>query len=237
MLPRLRPELTYDFYGFDVTDRPSEDFGEAVQELTRRAPGTPWEERLVRIPAETTWPYPDGFFDVIVSNQVGEHLRDHGQFFSEIGRCLNSRGFSASLFPLKHVILEWHVLIPFAHRIRNFDLLTAFIGAANRMRSRFLRREEEVQAVNERAKNQAAYIIKYTGYISYSELLSTTKRAGLLMSTRYTREFYVQKVRQMLSRPPLYTYSRPRSIFGEWLLFILLRYVQGVTVFLEKGDV
>ena len=46
----------------------------------------------------------------------------------------------------------------------------------------------------------------------------------------------MQKVRQLLSRPPLYTYSRQRSIVGDWLLELLLRYVSGVTVFLEKGD-
>jgi SAM-dependent methyltransferase len=237
MLPRLRPGLTYEFYGFDVTDRPSENFGEEVQELVRRVPGTPWEERLIRIPAETSWPYPDDFFDIVISNQVGEHLRDHSHFFGEIGRCLSPRGFSVNLFPLKHVILEWHVLIPFAHRIKNYDLLKVFIGIASRVRSLASRKSDEAGTRAARAASEAAFVIKYTGYISYGDLLSATKRYGLLMSTRYTKEFYVQKVRQMLSRPPLYEYSRQRSIAGDWLLVFLLRYVQGVTVFLEKGNI
>jgi hypothetical protein len=38
----------------------------------------------------------------------------------------------------------------------------------------------------------------------------------------------------MFSRPPLYAYSRQRSILGDWLLVFLLRYVSGITVFLEK---
>jgi SAM-dependent methyltransferase len=236
-LPRLRPDLRYEFYGFDVTDRPSENFGEAVQELERRLPDTPWAERLVRIPAETAWPYPDDFFDVVISNQVGEHLRDHQHFIGEIARCLNPTGFSVNLFPLKHVILEWHVLVPFAHRIKNYDLLKAFIGIAGRVRSLVLRGKEQSEDPAERAARHAAYVIKYTGYIGYGDLLSATKRYGLLMSTRYTKEFYVQKARQLLSRPPLYEYSRQRSIAGDWLLVMLLRYVQGVTVFLEKGDV
>ncbi len=63
----------------------------------------------------------------------------------------------------------------------------------------------------ERAAHHAAYIIKYTGYIGYGDLLSATKRYGLLMSTRYTEGFFIlQKARQLLSRPPLYTYSRQR---------------------------
>jgi SAM-dependent methyltransferase len=234
-LPRLRPELTYEFYGFDVTDRPSEQFGEAVQELARRVPDTSWAERLIRIPAETTWPYPEDFFDIVVSNQVGEHLRDHQHFFGEIARCLSPRGFSVNLFPLKYVILEWHVLVPFAHRVKNYDVLTAFLGIAGRARSVLLRTDETPEVLTDRAINQAAYIIKYTGYVGYGDLLSATKRYGLLMSTRYTKEFYVQKVRQMFSRPPLYAYSRQRSILGDWLLVFLLRYVSGITVFLEKS--
>jgi SAM-dependent methyltransferase len=54
MLSHLRPGLKYEFYGFDVTDRPSEQFGEVVQEVARRMPGTPWASRLTRISAETT---------------------------------------------------------------------------------------------------------------------------------------------------------------------------------------
>ncbi len=83
MLPRLRPGLRYEFYGFDVTDRPSENFGEEMQVLERHLPDTPWAEPAYRIPAETAWPYPDDFFDIVISNQVGEHLRDHQHFIGE----------------------------------------------------------------------------------------------------------------------------------------------------------
>ena len=38
MLPRLRPGLTYQYYGFDVTDRPTKQFGEVVQEVARHMP-------------------------------------------------------------------------------------------------------------------------------------------------------------------------------------------------------
>src|SRR5215216_4621700 len=165
------------------------------------APAAPWVEQLTRIPAETPWPYPDDFFDIVISNQVGEHLRDHAHFFGEIARCLSPRGFSANLFPLEHVVLEWHVLVPFAHRIKNYDLLRKFLEIAYRIRSRFFG-AANVENRAQHASHQAAYVIKYTGYISYGTLLSITKRHGLLMSTRYTKEFYEQKLRQLLRRLP-----------------------------------
>jgi hypothetical protein len=62
-----------------------------------------------------------------------------------------------------------------------------------------------------------------------------TKRCGLLASMKYTREFYTQKLRQMRSLAPLYEYTRKRSIFADWALVFLLRYLSSVTVVLEKG--
>lgn len=187
------------------------------------------------IPSDAAWPYADGFFDVIISNQVGEHLHDHGRFVGEIARCLDEKGFSVNLFPLKHVIMEWHVLVPFAHRVKNYDALKASILAYRRMSAAVLRKPSD-PLLYENAVSGAEYVVKYTGYVGYGERLSIAKRHGLLVSMRYTKEFYVQKLRQLLSRPPRHDYPRQRSVVGDWLLVFLLRYLQGVTVLLEKGD-
>jgi SAM-dependent methyltransferase len=235
-LPGLRPGLSFEFYGFDVFDRPSDSFGDAVQELAARVPDAPWATRIVRIPADAAWPYPDGFFDVILSNQVGEHLRDHGQFFGEVARCLSPRGFSVHLFPLKHVVLEWHIHIPYAHRIMNADLLRSFIVLCTMLGLAASRRRASRLSRAEFARHQAEYVVKYTSYIGYRDLLTIAKRHGLLASLRYTKEFYLQKLRQLTSRPTVSQYSRARSILGDWLLVWLLRYVSGVTVLLEKGE-
>lgn len=131
--------------------------------------------------------------------------------------------------------MEWHVLIPFAHRIKNFDLLKSVIATFSKMGIGSVRRKAPSVSLAAFAASQAEYVVKYTRYISYGELLSIAKRHGLLVSMRYTKEFYGQKPRQVLSRPSLYEYFRKRSILGDWLLVFLLRYVQGVTVILEKG--
>jgi SAM-dependent methyltransferase len=235
-LPILQPWLTYELYGFDIDDFPNRGFSETIAELSRRFPQTPWPERFQRIPEDAAWPYPDGYFDIIISEQVGEHLRDHARFFREIARCLDPGGFSVNLFPLKHVIMEWHLLIPFAHRVRNYDLLKSVIAAGSRLglgKSR--RAAKKALSLSEYAAERAEFVVKHTGYISYGELLSMTKRFGLLVSMRYSREFYSQKLRQLLARPPRYQYTRERSILADWLLVFLLRYLSSVTVVLEKG--
>jgi len=235
-LPRSNSTVTYEFYGFDVYDFwPLADFGEAIDDLARQFPEISWQDRISRIPMQDNWPYPDAYFDVIISNQVGEHLNNHDHFFSEIARCLAPSGFSVNLFPLRHVIMEWHVLVPFAHRIKNFDVLKAFIAACASIGKGAARRRAASVSVDAYSANRAEYVIKYTHYISYSELLTLSKRHGLLLSMRYTKEFYTQKIRRILSRPVAVTYARKRSLFGDWLLVFLLRYVQGVTVVLEKG--
>lgn len=235
-LPRANSTVTYEFYGFDVHDFwPIENFGEAIDDLTRQFPGISWRDRISRIPMHDRWPYPDAYFDVIISNQVGEHLNNPNHFVSEVARCLAPTGFSANLFPLKHVIMEWHVLVPFAHRIKNFDVLKAFIAACARAGWGAARRRAASQNVKAYAASQAEFVIKYTHYLSYGELLTLSKKHGLLLSMRYTKEFYTQKIRRILTRPVAVTYSRKRSLFGDWLLVFLLRYVQGITVVLEKG--
>ncbi len=235
-LPLENPTVTFEVFGFDVLDFwPIKNFGEAIGELMRRFPETPWEERIKHIPIESEWPYPAGFFDIILSNQVGEHLQDHDQFFGEVARCMTPTGFSVHLFPLKHVIMEWHILIPFAHRIMNYDLLKAFIALCSRFRLGIFSKQPPTVTLSAFSESHAEYVVKYTKYISYSTLLSLTKQHGLLTSMRYTKEFYTQKVRQIFSQPALYKYSRERSVLGDWLLVFFLRYVQGVTVFLEKG--
>jgi SAM-dependent methyltransferase len=87
-VPDFNKDLDIEVYGFDVTDSKvqfKDYFDKAFQMLTNRHSHINWETRLRIIKSEDTWPFDDNFFDIVLSNQVVEHVHDHGHFFRRIG--------------------------------------------------------------------------------------------------------------------------------------------------------
>lgn len=64
-------------------------------------------------------PFPDGHFDVVVSNQVFEHIAEPAASVAEIARVLKRGGAFLALFPTVDVWFEGHVGVYFAHRFRD----------------------------------------------------------------------------------------------------------------------
>jgi len=56
------------------------------------------------------------FFDLVVSNQVIEHIKDLTGALAEIHRVMKPGALFISLFPTKEVLREVHIGIPLAHR-------------------------------------------------------------------------------------------------------------------------
>ncbi|OQW92598.1 MAG: hypothetical protein BWK78_01245, partial [Thiotrichaceae bacterium IS1] len=112
-LQELKSPLTFEIHGFDVSDHcidKTTAFPEGViTRLNNQFPEIPWQDRITAISVKDSWPYPNEYFDVIVSNQVGEHVDNHHLFFSEIQRTLKKGGFSVHIFPLKHYVYEGHL--------------------------------------------------------------------------------------------------------------------------------
>lgn len=59
--------------------------------------------------------FPDKFFDVIVSDQVCEHVPDMEVFVSENRRLLKPGGVALHILPARWRVVEVHVHVPFAH--------------------------------------------------------------------------------------------------------------------------
>jgi ubiquinone/menaquinone biosynthesis C-methylase UbiE len=70
--------------------------------------------RLAAIEEPYRLPYPDGWFDVVVSEQVLEHVQDYEQAFREIRRVLEPSGVSLHEFPGRWVSREPHTFVPLA---------------------------------------------------------------------------------------------------------------------------
>jgi SAM-dependent methyltransferase len=63
-------------------------------------------------------PFPGESFDLVVNNQVLEHVPDLDATLGELDRVLKPGGTLLSLFPARDVLREGHIGIPLAHRFR-----------------------------------------------------------------------------------------------------------------------
>ncbi|HWS72951.1 MAG TPA: class I SAM-dependent methyltransferase, partial [Thermoanaerobaculia bacterium] len=63
-------------------------------------------------------PFGDRTFDVIVANQVFEHIDDFGPVLERLHRVLKDDGHMLLHFPTSEVIREGHIGLPFVHWMR-----------------------------------------------------------------------------------------------------------------------
>jgi len=59
--------------------------------------------------------FPDGYFDLIVANQVFEHVAQLDRVAAEVYRLLESRGFLLTLFPARFKFIEPHYHLMLVH--------------------------------------------------------------------------------------------------------------------------
>jgi SAM-dependent methyltransferase len=62
-------------------------------------------------------PFPSACFDLVVNNQVMEHVADLDAVLAEIARVLKPGATLLSIFPARDVWREGHIGIPFSHRL------------------------------------------------------------------------------------------------------------------------
>lgn len=107
-----------EVYGFEVEEHRGASLGyqtEVVADLERACPGVDWAERVRVGAAGEAWPFPDGFFDYAVSNQVIEHVADLPFFFQQLRRLLRPGGRAGHFFPSREILVEPHSGVPLAH--------------------------------------------------------------------------------------------------------------------------
>jgi ubiquinone/menaquinone biosynthesis C-methylase UbiE len=94
--------------------------------------GTSDTLRLIETPYRL--PFDDAEFDLIVSDEVLEHVQDYGAAFAELRRVLKPDGLSVHLFPARWVFLEPHAFVPLATVIQSYWWLAAWarLGVRNR---------------------------------------------------------------------------------------------------------
>jgi SAM-dependent methyltransferase len=119
--------------------------------------------------------YPEAVFDLVVNNQVMEHVEDLDAVLAEIHRVLKPGGTLLSIFPSRDVIREGHIGIPFAHRLPRGSRFRFLYTWA--LRSMGLGTWKQ-QAPNCRqwAVDKLSWIDTYTHYRSRREIFASFER-------------------------------------------------------------
>lgn len=237
----LEPALQVEIHGFDVSDARVQrgDFFAATRDrLAAAHPAIDWSTRLRLVTSGDDWPYEDGCFDVVLSNQVMEHVRDHERVLGNVARVLGREGFSAHLFPLATSWIEWHLKMPFAHWIENGDVLEAYIRAASWLGLGTWRRycrEVEPVPLPTFARMNRDFIAFETNYLAERQLARLVRGAGLRYSFRYTDDLYANRLRKALGREMTYGFA-PRSAFFHRLRMAAFKRVSSICLVLEKDN-
>ena len=116
-------------------------------------------------------PFPDGSFDLVLNNQVLEHVADLDMALSEIRRVLKPGGICLSLFPHREVWREGHCNIPLLHRFPK-GRLRVYYAAALYPLGYFKNGKSPMQW----ARNFAEWIDRWCYYRSYHEIAEAFTR-------------------------------------------------------------
>ena len=118
-------------------------------------------------------PFPDDYFDFVNTDQVVEHVQNHGAFFKELHRVLKPGAISLHIFPPKFIPIEPHVYVPFAGLIR--DGWWLWLWAALGVR----KQEQKNMPLKQVVQDNREYLLKKTNYLTVRQLTRLGALAGL----------------------------------------------------------
>ena len=152
-------------------------------------------------------PFDDGMFDVVISDQVMEHVRNYPEVIDEFARVLKPGGLMLHMFPSKYRLVEPHQMVPLASFYRPYWWLRlwSMLGVRNRFQAGMPARE--VARYNQR------WLPEHTNYLTVGQL-------GRLFSPAFTLEFVEKEFMR---------YGRARMLVFPWLYrTVLSRIMLGV---------
>ncbi|MCL5742709.1 MAG: methyltransferase domain-containing protein, partial [Acidobacteria bacterium] len=119
--------------------------------------------------------FPDSRFDLVVNNQVMEHVEDLNTVLGEIHRVLKPGGEVLSIFPSSDVFREGHIGVPFAHWFRKNSRLRFYYTWA--LRALGLGTwKREAPTCRQWAVGKLRWIDTYTHYRRRSEIFRAFNR-------------------------------------------------------------
>jgi SAM-dependent methyltransferase len=107
-------------------------------------------------------PYEDNTFDLVVSDQVFEHVQDQVRVFQELMRITKPGGHGLHLIPARYMPIEGHIKVPFGAVLqhRAWYKLWALLGIRNEY--------QQGLSADETADHNAYFMTDATRYVSTS---------------------------------------------------------------------
>ncbi len=237
-LPLFNSQNKFFIYGYDLIDHGVQQAGfekKTFSFLYENAPEIDWSERIKLISSDQDWPFENEFFDIVISNQVLEHVWDHQQFFKEQNRVLKPKGFSHHIFPLKEVIMDGHAFLPAVHKLNSWDAIYRKVKFYSGIGFGIYRKQKKEYGYNKDqfSKVWADKIYHYCNYQSYADLSKAAKSSHLCLTTRFTTQYYSRKLREILGLKNTFIYKNKPS---SKISFFFLKYISGISIVLYKGE-
>jgi SAM-dependent methyltransferase len=238
---RRWPEVALEVAGYEVAEQAGRVAGLVERGRARLAAalgGDParWAERLPVVGEAEGIPFPARSFDLVLSNQVLEHVRDLDLLLGELGRVLAPGGVSVHFFPTREVWIEPHVGLPLVHRCRDWGSARAAIRMLSRLGlGRWRRRGGgDLEAFSDW---WADYLVHVAHYRRAREILSRARAARLRAEIRYDGYAFGDKLGRLLGRGPSggFPYRRSASWFWRPLFHALTRRLGPTTLVLAPA--
>jgi ubiquinone/menaquinone biosynthesis C-methylase UbiE len=154
----------YDAYGCDIEGASFVRTRSVLREMTEAGRLLPIGLQPYRLPFE------DESFDVVVSDQVFEHVQNYPEALAEISRVMKPGGCCLHMYQPRTRLVEGHTFVPLAgmFRARWWLTLWACLGVRNRYQ-----RGKDVKEV---VRRNADYLPKRTNYLSAREIRAHFER-------------------------------------------------------------
>jgi SAM-dependent methyltransferase len=162
-------------------------------------------------------PFEDGFFDVVLSDQVFEHVMDYPATLREMHRVLKPGGVFLHIFPSKYMVVEPHVNVPFAGvmHARWWMKAWALLGIRNEFQKKL--------SASQASEDSLRYLSTRTNYLNKRQLrrqfgqlftdVRFVERAFLKTSPRGRQVYRMSKWLPFL--PALYSTLGSRVALGR----------------------
>jgi ubiquinone/menaquinone biosynthesis C-methylase UbiE len=152
-------------------------------------------------------PFDDSTFDVVISDQVFEHVQNYGETLAELARVSKPGAVMLHIFPSRYRLIEGHLNVPLATFFRPYWWLRlwASLGVRNQY--------QRGKSARETADENAQWLPRMTNYLSMRQIGEEFGRYFTVVSAEGA--FMAQSRAKVFVLPALYRAFQSRCVFAR----------------------